>query len=78
MATNVELAKEKAQKKVDIDALVTAWEEESKSIDFASEEGDKKYKEHIESREALYTRIGEINTTILNQVNTEAGVEADD
>ena len=78
MATNVELAKEKAQKKVDIDALVTAWEEESKSIDFATEEGDKKYKEHIESREALYTRISEINTTILNQVNTEAGVKADD
>jgi len=78
MATNVELAKEKAQKKVDIDALVTAWEEESKSIDFTTEEGDKKYQEHIESREALYARIGEINATILNQVNTEAGVEADD
>tara|TARA_B100000287_G_scaffold146249_1_gene137994 strand:+ start:2544 stop:2780 length:237 start_codon:yes stop_codon:yes gene_type:complete len=77
MATNVELAKEKAQIKADLNANVTAWEEESKDLDLTTKEGGDKLKAHSDSQEALYERIGLINVTILNQVDAEAGISPD-
>tara|TARA_Y100001973_G_C5174968_1_gene321322 strand:- start:345 stop:581 length:237 start_codon:yes stop_codon:yes gene_type:complete len=77
MATNVELAKEKAQIKTDLSANVTAWEEESKDLDLTTKEGGDKLKAHNDAQEALYERIGLINSTILNQVDAEAGISSD-